>query len=187
MDRSIRPSSVDCVHGTAAISQNCSVKRRQSKWEWIQGLKRNTLTSRCSTISFLVVRSVIAIRVLLDEHKGGVLAPTDLIDGRPVLEILRDKHPEGQPLEPNSIQRQHPRTLPYHPAVFDNISARLVRKHAMKTHGSAGPSGLDADDWRTLLLCRPPRTCASLLPILLRGWPRPYYHQMIWLHTMVVN
>ena len=29
-----------------------------------------------------------AIRVLSDEHKGGVLAPTDLIDGRPVLEIL---------------------------------------------------------------------------------------------------
>ena len=84
-----------------------------------------------------------AIRVFSDEHKGGVLAPTDLIDGRPVLEILRDKHPEGQPLELNCIQSQHPRTLLYHHAVFDKISARLVRKHAMKTHGCAGPSGLD--------------------------------------------
>ena len=56
-----------------------------------------------------------AIRVLSDEHKGAVLAPTDLIDGRPVLEILRNKHPEGQPLEPNCIQSEHPRTLPYHP------------------------------------------------------------------------
>ena len=72
-------------------------------------------------------------------------------DGRPVLGILRDKHPEGQPLEPNCIQSQHPRTLPYHPAVFDKISARLLRRHAMNTHGSAGPSGLDADDWRRLL------------------------------------
>ena len=52
-----------------------------------------------------------AIRVLLDEHKGGVLAPTNLIDGRPALEILRDKHPEGPPLEPNCIQSEHPRTL----------------------------------------------------------------------------
>ena len=34
-----------------------------------------------------------AICVLSEEHKGGVLAPTDLIDGRPV-EMLRDKHPE---------------------------------------------------------------------------------------------
>ena len=92
-----------------------------------------------------------AIRVLSDEHKGGVLALTDLIDGRPVLEILRDKHPEGQPLEPNRIQSEQPRTFPHHPAVFDKISARLVRKHARKTHGSAGPSGLDADDWRRLL------------------------------------
>ena len=89
-----------------------------------------------------------AICVLSDEHKGGVLAPTDLIDGRPVLKILRDKH---LPLEPNCIQSKHPCPLPYHPAVSDKISARLVQKHAMKTHGSVGPSGLDADDWRRLL------------------------------------
>ena len=92
-----------------------------------------------------------AIRVLSDVHKDGVPAPTDLIDGRTVLEILRDKHPEGQPLEHNCIQSEHPRTLPYHPAVFGKISARLVQKHASKTHGSAGSSSLDADDWRRLL------------------------------------
>ena len=113
-----------------------------------------------------------AIRVLLDEHKGGVLTPSNLIDGRPVLETLRNKHPEGQPLEPNCIQSQHPRTFPNHHAVFDKISARLVRRHAMKTHGSVGPSGLDAADY-FLLSGRPPRTGASLLPSLLRGWPRP--------------
>ena len=111
-----------------------------------------------------------AIRVLSDERKGGVLAPTDLIDGRPVLEILRDKHPEGQPLEPNCIQSEHPRTLPYYLAVFDKISARLVRRHAMKTHGSAGPmTGVD----HFLLSGKPPRTFASLVPSLLRGWPQP--------------
>ena len=92
-----------------------------------------------------------AIGVQSDEHKGGVLARTNLIDGRPVLKILRDKHPGGQPSESNCFQSQHSRTFPYHPAVFDKISARLVQKHAMKTHGRAGPSSLDADDWRRLL------------------------------------
>ena len=92
-----------------------------------------------------------AIRVLSDEHKGGALAPTDLTDCRAVLEILRDKYSEGQPLEPNFIESQHPRSLPYHPSVFDKMNARLVRKHAMRTLGSAVPSGLDADDWRRLL------------------------------------
>ena len=48
-----------------------------------------------------------AVRVLSDEHKGGVLAPTNLIDCRPVLEILRDKHPEWQPLGPKCTQSQH--------------------------------------------------------------------------------
>ena len=38
------------------------------------------------------------IRILSGELKVGVLAPTNLIDGRLVLhKILRDKHPEGQP------------------------------------------------------------------------------------------
>ena len=78
-----------------------------------------------------------AIRVLSDEQKGGVLAPTDLIDRS---EILHDKHPEGQHLEPNCIQREHPQTLPYQTAVLNKLTARLVQKHAMKTHGSAGPS-----------------------------------------------
>ena len=115
-----------------------------------------------------------AIRVLLDDHKGGVIAPTVLIDCRPVLEILRDKHPEGQPLESNCIQSDHPRTLPYHPAVFDKISARLVQKHAMKTHGSAGPSALMPMTGVDYLLSgKSPRTCESLLPSLLREWPRP--------------
>ena len=54
-------------------------------------------------------------------------------------------------MEPNCIQSKHPRTLPYHPAVFEKTSARLVQKQAIKTHGSARPSGLDADDWRRLL------------------------------------
>ena len=90
-------------------------------------------------------------RVLLDEHKDGVLAPTDLIDGGPVLEISRDKNPEGQPLAPNCIKSEHSRTLSYHTAVFNKISASFFRKHAMKFHGSAGPSSLDADDWRRLI------------------------------------
>ena len=79
-----------------------------------------------------------------------MVAPTYLIDGKPVLEILRVKTPEGLPLEPNCIQSEHPPTLLYHPAVFDIISAKLVQKHAMKTHGSVGPAGLNPDEWRRL-------------------------------------
>ena len=111
-----------------------------------------------------------AICVLSDEHRDGVLAPTDLIDGTAVLEILRDNHLEGQPLEPNWIQIEHPRTLPYHPAVSDKTIAKLVLKHAMKGRQVLMPmTGVDY----FLLSCKPPRTFASLLPSLLRGRSRP--------------
>ena len=118
-----------------------------------------------------------AIRVLSDEHKGGVLAPTDLIDGRPVLEILRDKHPEGQPLEPNCIQSQHPRTLPYHPKSVLGLSESM-QLSLMAVPGLQVSMPITGVDY-FLLSGKPPRTCASLLPSLLRGLLR--------LHKMVVD
>ena len=111
-----------------------------------------------------------AVRFLSDEHKGGVLVPTDLIDGRLVLKKLGDKHPEGQPLEHNCIQSEHPLTLPYQPGVFDKISARLVRnmqRRLMAVPGlqfSMPMTGVDYFMHSGI----PPRTCASLLPSFTR-------------------
>ena len=64
-----------------------------------------------------------AIRVLSDEHKGGVLAPTDLIVGRPVLEILPDKHPEGLPWSPTAFRANIHARFPTTP-LFSTKSVR---------------------------------------------------------------
>ena len=120
----------------------------------------------CGRISY-------AICVLSDEHKGSGLAATNLKDDGPVLEILRDKHSEQQPLEPNCIQSKHPRKFRYHRAVFDKLSAKLVEKHAMKTYGSAALSGLDANDWRRLLsaFAQTSTNLCKVVANLLRGCP----------------
>ena len=92
-----------------------------------------------------------AIRLLTGESKGGVLNVTDSVNGKPVLEVLREKHPQPKPLDADSVVSNPANVPDYHPAIFDRINASSIRKAAMKTHGSHGPSGVDADDWRRYL------------------------------------
>ena len=106
-----------------------------------------------------------AIRVLSDEHKGGVLAPTNRIDGRPVLEIYA-------PWCPTAIRA--------------NIHARFTTSPLFSTKSVPGSSDACNEDMAVpgrqvsmpmtgvvclLLSGKPPRTWASSMPNWLRGWP----------------
>ena len=96
-----------------------------------------------------------AIRCLSEDVKGGNLSTTEKItvDGktRTVLDILHEKHPKSQPCNPAFIEQDPSNALPYHPQIFERINAACIRKSAMKTNGSHGPSGLDSQEWRRLL------------------------------------
>ena len=41
-----------------------------------------------------------------------------------------------------------------YPVIHDSIYSEMVRDAIKKTRGSAGPSGLDADGWRRILMSR---------------------------------
>ncbi len=68
-------------------------------------------------------------------------------DGQTVRDGLLGKHPVGQGLHRECIDQSAPPSLPTHPVIFEAIDAHLT---ALCTTGSAGPSGLDARDWRRL-------------------------------------
>ena len=62
---------------------------------------------------------------------------------------LRDKHPEAKTAHPDTkFQGQY---QPPHPVIFQQITGDVVWKHALHTQGAAGPSGLDAAGWKTIL------------------------------------
>ena len=44
-----------------------------------------------------------------------------------------------------------PDIIPFHSSAFDHKNDQKIRKAAMTTHGSYGPSGLDANEWRRIL------------------------------------
>ena len=89
-----------------------------------------------------------AIRSLTEEAKNGVVSLTDKIDKKTVLDVLREKHPEPCKANLNYLViNEQPKSLPYHQSIFEKLNASIVRRPAMKTHGSHGPSGIDANEW----------------------------------------
>ena len=64
---------------------------------------------------------------------------------------LKYKHPEPAPYNEAAFEHEPPDV---HPVVFDEITAESVWLAAMNTKGGAGPSGIDADGWRHILVSR---------------------------------
>ena len=89
-----------------------------------------------------------ALRLLSNQDRGGVLHLTDSVphngQSTTVLEVLKSKHPLGQPVYANYIVSAG-ETTDVHPIIFDNIDAAMIRAAALRTTGSAGPSGIDAE------------------------------------------
>ena len=96
-----------------------------------------------------------ALRLLTDHDTGGSLPLDKLVDPNTnphmtVRDILLEKHPPGQPLNPSALLVPDPPAEEPHPVIFDQLTGPLIRATALRTEGAAGPSGIDAQGWRRL-------------------------------------
>ena len=66
-----------------------------------------------------------------------------------VKNVLLDKHPTAQPVDPSAILPDN-RPPSFDPIIFESFTPELIRSTVLKINGSAGPSGLDAADWKRL-------------------------------------
>ena len=88
-----------------------------------------------------------ALRLLGKEQPVGVLDTTE-----ETVEVLKKLHPEGKPAADEVLINAEPEY--FDPVIFTNIDERSIASAALKTRGSAGPSGMDADAWRRLLISK---------------------------------
>ena len=79
---------------------------------------------------------------------GGVLTLTD-----DVLTQLKQKHPESQPAKLGSVLFG-PVNDEIPESVYSEINGEMVRQAALRTKGSGGPSGVDANGFRRMLACK---------------------------------
>ena len=88
-----------------------------------------------------------ALRLLDKESSLGVASLNDK-----TMEDLRNLHPKAEPANNETLL---PGEVPYFdPVIFCNIDEAAIATAATRTKGGAGPSGLDADGWRRILISR---------------------------------
>jgi len=85
-----------------------------------------------------------AVRVLTSNETTGTL-PLNENTRR----LLNEKHPPAKEAAAGTMFRGEYNPPP--PEIFERITGEKIRTHALHTHGAAGPSGLDAKAWKTIL------------------------------------
>ena len=89
-----------------------------------------------------------ALRFLSETSNGGVLTLTD-----DVMTQLKQKHPEPQPAKLGSVLFG-PLNDEIPESIYSEINGEMVRQAALRTKGSGGPSGVDANGFRRMLACK---------------------------------
>ena len=88
-----------------------------------------------------------ALRYLSQDDSGGVLPLTS-----DVVRQLREKHPDAQRAKLGSMLFGPVEDIP--DLVFQGINEELVREAGLRTKGSGGPSGVDANGFKRILACK---------------------------------
>ena len=86
-----------------------------------------------------------ALKLLASNISNGI----PFLDDK-TLSLLKQNHPDSSQLNEEILLRGGKPSV--HPAVFENIDENMVKEAPLKTTGGSGPSGLDADGWRKILV-----------------------------------
>ena len=131
-------------------SKNSKVKDHLTALErrtqsWLNGDLIELLHERETILKNLKGNVNAAINLLTDNMRNGILPLNN-----ETLNLLRLKHPDPKDAHESVMLSDIPERI--HPVNFELIDAEMIKKAATKTRGESGPSGLDADGWKRILL-----------------------------------
>ena len=86
-----------------------------------------------------------ALKLLESSNKGGILPLTE-----ETFEVLLEKYLKASEASNDILIQEEVQNV--HPVIYDSIDSEMVRNAIEKTRSFAGPSGLDADVWRRILM-----------------------------------
>ena len=87
------------------------------------------------------------MKLLIDNMQNGIL-----LLNQKTANQLKQKHPQVKEAVLDVLLTDTPEQV--HPIKFDAIDADLVKRAAVRTRGGAGPSGMNADEWRRILIIK---------------------------------
>ena len=120
-----------------------------SRMRLTKGSRRKTETEAQQFHKKMNTGEILSAIAKLKDPSKSVLSLDEIIKGKTVEQTLIEKHPSSEPIEENYSTPVSNETIRFHPSIFDQINGQHIKKAAMRTHGSHGPSALDANEWRT--------------------------------------
>ena len=129
------------------------------------------------------------IRLLSPVNQKDVLDPNKIIpdgpnNGRTVLQLLKEKHPESHSPHPDALMNEPLENyFPY--LIFEALNEETIRFAALHTNSSAGPSGADALSWRHWCSCygRCQSICVDPLELLVERYETAMLIQLVCQHS----
>ena len=118
-----------------------------------------------------------ALRYLSDDNRGGVLPLSE-----DVMTQLKEKHPMAQGTQLGSLLFGPIDDVP--DVIFQQIDGDMIRDAALRTKGSGGPSGVDANGFRRLLACKSFKTQGINLRNAIATMARRLYTELINPHSI---
>ena len=115
--------------------------------------KEDAITARNFTQLMMEGRVRAALQLLTSETRSCILSLEEVIgdgSGRTVRDVLEEKQPHPEPAHADTILNERMTSVNFHPILFDNITAEVIRNSALHTEGAAGLSGVNALSWRWL-------------------------------------
>ena len=91
-----------------------------------------------------------ALRVISENSCAGLFSLDDQVDGKTVFDILQSKHPPAGEVDLAALITLDFEPPKVHPVLFERLTSQSVRNSALRSQGSAGPSGVDAAGWKRL-------------------------------------
>ena len=89
------------------------------------------------------------LKLLTSNISKGILPLDDK-----TLSLLKQKHPALSMSELNEEVLLRGEKPSVHPVVFEDIDENMVKEAALKTKGGSGPSRLDAEGWKKIIVSK---------------------------------
>ena len=154
------------------LMEGCVIQHQIFKKKRLE--KENSAENRPRLFAKMMMAGKVkdAIRFLTQSNSNDIIPISE-----ESLQELKKKHPPREPPIKSALMMPNEPIQEPHSIIFDQLNGELIRKVALRTEGSAGPSGLDASAWRRLctsfahnssdlceaLACTAKRICCSFV------------------------
>ena len=140
-------ATASCVYQIGSRDVESSLQIIRSAYAEAVHYRPNLFSIPSGTVGTQFVNNLSRFFKCCEDQTNGLHQLGSTVGDHTVYDILKEKHPSAELLDPSAVI-PGPCPPPPHSILFTALDRKAIRKAALKTTGPAGPSGMDAGNWR---------------------------------------